>query len=588
MRYWPVSSGDDLKVNVEEELDDEQQAAVDADERAIAVLAGPGSGKTRVLSYRARRLLLEDQGARALLLTFTNKAAAEMKARALGVTAVPTDRIQASTFHTFGLRVLRAHGDLIGIDRDFEVLDREDQNELAAEVARDAGTGGRLRRWSYLRLRRQNVTEESVAAFGDAYEAAKRAASLIDFDDLIVYTADLFEAHPDVAHAYGTQFRHLLVDEFQDTNASQFAIVDALASHTQTVSVFADDDQAIYKFVGAEVENIRRFIEQLGAREYQLTFNYRCREAIVLAANSLIRADPEASGRQMQSVYDGGEVRHLISWTEEQEAQTIVGEIRDLINEGVSPGDIAVLARASFRATTVLNALEAAGVPTSNWLGDTYEPPERRTLATALSIIRSRLNDRQARRLCDFLGVNDSGDREVEAILAFHDGVRGVTELVALRDMAYGDATASAIAHQARACASIVQPEIGAAMASIVEAVEGFEAHDPDFTLEHLLAELALGGVGGAPTAGGGVKVASLHRTKGLQWPRVYIVGLEQGTLPDYRAETETAISEERRACFVGVCRAETHLTIARIREYRGYAKQPSIFLEELGIDPDA
>jgi len=123
-------------------------------------------------------------------------------------------------------------------------------------------------------------------------------------------------------------------------------------------------------------------------------------------------------------------------------------------------------------------------------------------------------------------------------------------------------------------------------MAAIVATVEEVEAHDPEFALDDLLAELALGGIGAAPTSIGGVKVASLHRTKGLQWPRVYIVGLEKGTLPDYRAETDTAISEERRACFVGVCRAETHLTLSRILEYRGFRKDPSIFLEEMGIDP--
>jgi ATP-dependent DNA helicase UvrD/PcrA len=139
---------------------------------------------------------------------------------------------------------------------------------------------------------------------------------------------------------------------------------------------------------------------------------------------------------------------------------------------------------------------------------------------------------------------------------------------------------------QAKVCATAIHAELAEAMTPIVEAVVALEADDPEFTLEHVLSELALGGIGLAPTAGGGVKVASLHRTKGLQWPRVYIVGLEQGTLPDYRTETQAALSEERRACFVGVCRAEMHLTLTRIEQYRGFRKPPSIFLEEMGIDP--
>lgn len=568
-------------------LDDEQRAAVDSPERAIAVLAGPGSGKTRVLSFRARRLLVEDAGSRALLLTFTNKAAAEMKARALGVAAVTSDRIQASTFHTFGLRVLRSHGELVGINADFEILDREEQDELATRAARDAGVPGRRARWSYLRLRREEVRDPAVSAFGEVYEAAKREARVLDFDDLIVYTADLLEQHGAVAEAYGTRFRHLLVDEFQDTNAAQFAIVQALCAHVATVSVFADDDQAIYRFVGAEAENIRRFIAALGAREYPLTFNYRCREAVVNHANRLIAADPDASGRQMRHVYAGGEVRHRAFRDEETEADFLATEIQSLIEEdGVPAPSISVLARAAWRATPALEALEHAGVPTSNWLGESFDPPERRMLMVILSVLRASVNDRQATKLCELLNVDDSPERDVQAFLDEHAAAPVVPELVRLRDLAYGDASVGAVVTQAWVCAEVLDAEVAVAMAPIVQAVTALEEHDPEFTLEHVLAELALGGIGLAPTVSGGVKVASLHRTKGLQWPRVYILGLEKGTLPDYRAETESAISEERRACFVGVCRAETHLTLTRIVEYRGFRKPPSIFLEEMGIDP--
>jgi DNA helicase-2/ATP-dependent DNA helicase PcrA len=510
-----------------------------------------------------------------------------MKARALGVAAVTSEHIQASTFHTFGLRVLRSHGALVGIEPDFEILDREDQETFAAEVAHAAGVGARRARWSYLRLRRETVREESVAAFGEAYEAAKRAARAVDFDDLIVYTADLLEQHRDIAEAYGVGFRHLLVDEFQDTNAAQFAIVQALCEHVQTVSVFADDDQAIFRFVGAEAENIRRFIGALGAREYPLTFNYRCREAIVAHANRLIAADPEASGRQMRHVYPGGEVRHRVFLDEEAEAASLAREIQSLIeDDGIAPAEISVLARAAWRATPILQALERAGVQTTNWLGQAFEPPERQMLGTLLSVLRGSLNERQAKRLCALLDVPETDERDVQAFLEYAEAAPVVPELYSLRDFAYGDRPPSAVIGQAQVCAAVLDPELANAMTSIVEAVTALEADDPEFTLEHVLSELALGGIGLAPTAGGGVRVATLHRTKGLQWPRVYIVGLEQGTLPDYRAETESAISEERRACFVGVCRAETHLTLTRMEQYRGFRKPPSIFLEEMGIDP--
>src|SRR3989442_1568526 len=159
-------------------LDDEQRAAVESADRALAVLAGPGSGKTRVLSYRARHLLMRNPTASAILLTFTNKAAAEMKARALGVALVTSERILASTFHTFGMRVLHAHGDLVSTGRDFQVMEDDEGQEVANEAAVAAGVRDLSRRWSYLRLRRFAARDEELTAFGRSYEAAKRSRQL--------------------------------------------------------------------------------------------------------------------------------------------------------------------------------------------------------------------------------------------------------------------------------------------------------------------------------------------------------------------------------------------------------------------------
>jgi DNA helicase-2/ATP-dependent DNA helicase PcrA len=566
-------------------LDDEQRAAVYSTDVALAVLAGPGSGKTRVLSYRARHLLTQDPGARALLLTFTNKAAAEMKARTLDVALVTSDRIWASTFHTFAMRVLHAHGDLAGIGRDFEVLDNEERNEIAEEASRDANVSNRYTRWSYLRLRRQQPHEAEVVAFGSAYERAKRGLHALDFDDLVVYTADLFEQHPDVAEAYGTRYPHLLVDEFQDTNAAQFAIVRALSSTAHTVSVFADDDQAIYQFAGAEAANVRRFIAELGASPYPLTINYRCREAIVTCANRLIAADPSASGRRMRAFHPDGEVRSLVFTTIEEEAAAVAGEIAGLIErEEARPPDIAVLVRSGFRVRELLPELDNVGIPVTNWLGQSYEPEERRTLRICLSVVRGRLDDRQARRLFSLLMIPESEERDPRAILEQYGHVPAAPLLLEMRERAWAGAQVRDVVERAQAAAATIDPALGDAIAPVVEAVAAFQDYDPEFSLDHLLAELALGGAGGPPTVGGGIKVASLHRTKGLQWPHVYILGLEEGRLPDYRARTPEAIREERRACFVGVCRAEQRLTLTRTHFYKVIREHPSRFLAEMGL----
>ena len=567
-------------------LDREQQAAVEATEKAIAVLAGPGRARQDACPFLpgTAPASARTAGPKRLLLTFTNKAAAEMKARALDIAVVTSDRIWASTFHTFGMHVLRAHGDLVGINRDFEIPDDEEQNELKKLATQRAGTSNRERRWSHLRLRRQQVHESEVVLWAKAYDELKRNECVLDFDDLIVYTADLFEQQRALAEAYGTQFPHLLVDEFQDTSPAQFAIVRAICEHVKTVSVFADDDQAIYQFAGAEVKNIRRFVEELAAKEYPLSTNYRCRAEIVKVANRLIAADGQGSGRRMRPHHDGGQVSSVVFSTIEVEARELADEIEELIAGGVRPADIAVLARARFRIQRLVDELDRRKVPVSNWLGTAYQPEERRTLGTCLSITRGRLSDRQAKRLFQFLSVSETEERDPVALLEAYQHVPACARLIELRELVWAGSDLLAIVEKARAAAAAAQPDLDGSMATLVEAVEGFAHYDPGFTLDHLLGELALGSIGGAPAAGGGVKVATLQATKGLQWRRVFILGLEEGRLPNYLAETEEAIREERRICFVGLCRAEEHLTVSRTDWYSVHRQKPSRFLTEMGL----
>jgi DNA helicase-2/ATP-dependent DNA helicase PcrA len=568
----------------EDDLDPEQAAAVSSDVKAIAVLAGPGSGKTRVLSFRARRLLGLDHGSRALLLTFTNKAAAEMKARALGVSNVTSDHISASTFHTFGLRVLQSHGDLTPVGREFETLDETEISELTAEVAAEVGLPNYYYQWSYHRLRRQEPSNPGVRRFADAYEAAKRARGVADFDDLISYTAQLLIENAAIAEAFATRWPHVLVDEFQDTNAAQFAIVRALFPAAKSVSVFADDDQAIYRFAGAESENVRRFLTELSAKEFPLTINYRCREAIVSRANRLIAADPSASGRQMRAHHAGGEVRVLQFGDQREESVELADEIAGLASDGVHPWEIAILGRAAFRVTPLMHELNNRGVLINNWLTHTYDTPERRTLKTCLAIMRGAMSERQARHLRELLKLDDGESRDPEEILRPHASRPPVAGLLAARELAWQGIRPSEVVRAVEGAIRQMDPELADRIAIIAEDTASFEIADPDFTLDHLLAELTLGSVGGPPTAGGGVKVATLHRTKGLQWPHVYILGLEDGRMPDYRATSSGNIAEERRTCFVGVCRAEHVLTLTHTRSYSGRRLAPSPFLAEMGL----
>lgn len=563
-----------------DELDSEQRAAVCATERAIAVLAGPGSGKTRVLSYRTRHLLETNKGTNALLLTFTNKAAAEMKARAIGVTPGLSKRIRAGTFHNFGLTVLRSHGTHVGIDPDFEILD-EDEQRLQAEVAaREAGCRNVARLYSNQRLRQQ-LAKTDVAAFSEAYESRKRQLGVVDFDDLIVYVARLFQHKPEIAKAYATKYQHILIDEFQDTNKAQFAVVRPLAEHANTISVFADDDQAIFGFAGAETRNISRFCDDLAAREYPLTTNYRCRARIVECANRLISAN-RSKGRRMKARRPDGDVRVLQFEDAAAEAEFLCGEIEEQIAEGTAAPSISILTRSAYRIEELLTCLRERSIPFSDWLGASYKAREQRALRTGLAVVRPTLNDRSSRLLCGLLGVEERHVRDTKRLLEEHADRPGVDFLLEGHRLALEGAKVSQIVGAIASGIESIDPTIQVGEGIVAE-VSAFERHDPEYSVDHLLGDLALGGRGGAPTEGAGVKVATLHRTKGLQWPHVYLVGLEEGTLPDYRADDE-AIKEERRLCFVGVCRAEDRLTLTRVEGLNDYEKEPSPFLDEMGM----
>lgn len=569
----------------DEALDPEQAEAVEATEKAISVLAGPGSGKTRTLAHRTRHLLLGGPEDRALLLTFTNKAAAEMSSRALGVGDIARGRLDATTFHGFGARFLRSHGTLVEINPDFDILDEDEAEEVAAQVARSLGVPNQFDAWGKAQ-RGMRVPGEAVAAFGAAYQSAKRAEGVVDFDDLVAYPAQILATREDVAAAYGARYRHLLIDEFQDTNPAQFAIVDALAPHLATVSVFADDDQAIMRFAGAEAENVAKFTEELDAQCYPLSNNYRCCEEIVFCANRLIAADPEASGRQMVATKEGGivEVRRYTDTTEE--ANAIVAEIAALINEGeMEPNEIAVLSKGGPRAREIVEALQARQVPITDWRGAAYQSAGKRNMITCFSTIRPMLRTRQASRLSELFEVDLIDERDTQKFLEAHASNPAASELLTLREKALSGASTSEVARHARAAVYLANPGAGADAELLVAAIEDFESYDPTFSLADLMTELALKGGGRSPTQSGGVKVATLHATKGLQWPTVYMIGMEEGNLPYYLADEQGTVPDERRACFVGVCRAEDRLVLSGNRYFRTKKKAPSRFLAEMGLE---
>lgn len=508
-----------------------------------------------------------------------NKAAAEMKSRALSGAPFRGDRLWAGTFHSFGGHLLRDHGTLIDIPNEFDILDEEDQLALASEVG---GSAQDLRDWSRSRCSGRPASG-SVGSFGELYEAAKASQEALDFDDLVVRAAELLATEPDIAEVYGHRFNHLLVDEFQDTDASRFAIVRALAPHARTISVFADDDQAIMSFAGADRGNVALFMSELGAKRYDLTANYRCAEEIVVVANRLMRADPEPSGRVMRPARRGGEVTARGYPNETDEAEGIVARVIDLVCDD-DWHNVAVLVRWASRADRIAAALADATIPVSDWRGHFIDGEARRYVAACLAVVRPLLAGRHEGRLCELAGIDKTRHREVDAVLDSLGDTQLGQSLVCVRTDALNGASPLQLVDQACDVVGAARPELGSDLAVLLDGVRGFSEHDPQYSLEHLLAELALGAGGQPPTESGGVKIATLHRTKGLEWPHVILAGVEQGTLPIFHATSERAISEERRLCFVGVCRAEQTLELTYASRVNGWAKHRSQFLREMDL----
>jgi DNA helicase-2/ATP-dependent DNA helicase PcrA len=348
--------------------------------------------------------------------------------------------------------------------------------------------------------------------------------------------------------------------------------------------MFADDDQAIFGFAGAESANIQKFIKETGAKVYSLTMNYRCTSEIVAVANKLIAASPSSSGRMMKSNKSGGSVEIRTFDSLDKESAQIGAEIAGLVSKGVGTSSLAVLVRSGRRANSLVDELVRRGLPVSDWRGETHTPQGRRVMSACLAAVRGSLNARQTKVLCGLMSVEPCGAMETEAFLEKYSSAPLCKGLNTMRDLVFNGATPHDIARAAQLAVNAQDASLGTELKDLVESVANFQLYDKDFTLEHLLSELALGALGRAPAEGGGIKVASLHRTKGLQWQVVYLLGLEEGHHPDYRAKTAQAIDEERRLCFVGVSRAEQRLVLTRCKVTGGYPQTPSRFLSEMDL----
>ena len=633
-------------------LNPPQQQAVRTVSGPLLVLAGAGTGKTRVVTHRIAELIRQGiPPSRILGVTFTNKAAGEMQER----TAELLGRRQAekpeiSTFHSLCVRILRRHARLLGYPAQFAIYDRGDQESLARAALRDIKVPGALlrpgdllqfiSRWKTSSLRPEAAVaqaatdKEHLAAMAyRRYQRALKTAGAVDFDDLLLCTEELFTDHASARAAEAGRFSHLLIDEYQDTNGSQYRIVKALAEGHRNLCVVGDDDQSIYGWRGAEVQHILRFNRDWpDATVIRLEENYRSTEAILTMANRLISYNAHRHDKVLRAFRPGGEEPRILQFPDETaEARRVIEEISELIERRVvEPRDVAILFRTNEQPRAFETELRRAKIPYTLIGGMSfYDRKEVRDVLAYLKVLAHPKDEVSLLRILN-TPARGIGARAVELLLARAvaagqplweilpeaprvpglpvPAVAAVREFCALVEryreiVSHGRLVLAVkqllaeIGYQDEIARQYKDPNDQTArwnsVEEVVNALGAYVLRAREPTIAGFIEDVALAGREDSEDkesrlARNAVVLMTLHSAKGLEFPHVYLVGMEEGLLPHHRAVAAdgSAIDEERRLCYVGVTRARDRLTItlslARMKWGKKRPTVPSRFLFEL------
>ena len=624
-----------------DELTEIQRRAVDWNNGPMLVLAGPGSGKTRVLTCRIARLLdsSRDQRFRILALTFTNKAASEMSSRVTALVPGLEGRTTVDTFHGFCAQVLRQHGVHLGIKPDFAIYSLPADRQAVLEDALGHNhahhsdpndmrllpwvdrlkirlvTPQEAEQWMLATNRVSAAVARRVAHAYRRYEEKLRDLNALDFNSLILEAHRLF-GYPALARQYQRSYRYWLIDEFQDTNGAQYALLRRMAGQDfRDVFAVADDDQTIYEWNGASVRRISDLVRDFSCDVVQLPTNFRCPPRIVEAANRLVvynaaRAPakrPAKSGRRDLPLPDERQILFREYPSDRDEAAGIAGEIGNL--DMGARGGTAVLARNRWLLELTRDALADRGVPAQIVTRrDDFVSPQMRWLVACFRQISRPLDRRNMALVMQTFDNFATSPLDWEELVSRSD-TNGANLLdtwtTAVREAEILQPVADAVDIIASfAVGRIKLP------AAIQKVLENFESDDPDddlkddmnawrrisreirasgglASLDRLLQELQLRSKEPVP-APGTATLTTIHGAKGLEFDTVYLIGLAEQILPSWhsvrRGDGSAALEEERRECFVAITRTKRRLVLSWAYRYRGYQKAPSRFLQEMGF----
>ena len=654
-----------MNLNLLEGLNAQQVAAVTDRGPALLIVAGAGSGKTKVLTHRIAHLLANKEAwpSQILAITFTNKAANEMKERVHSLLGNVADGMWIKTFHSACLQILRREASRLGHDANFSVYDTGDTKALIKRLIRESGSdieglkpqtvAARISNAKnelkdaddfYSLIDSSNPKDRAIAEIFTQYQAALRKNNAFDFDDLIAETVYLFRSFPDIAAQYQRRFRHILIDEYQDTNHAQYSLIRELTKpiadlHNEpdpntgelagpsAITVVGDSDQSIYAFRGADMRNIAEFAKDFpGSRTILLEQNYRSTQNILSAANAVISKNFDRPEKNLWS--DAGDGEKIVSFTgldERGEAAYIVDQIQELRQAGTGYRDMAVLYRTNALSPSLEAELKSQRVPYMVIGGlKFYERKEIKDALAYLTAIANPRNDEAVRRILNepSRGIGEKTELKI-AELARRDESSFRQALLKTDSLGLGPKLTTAINSFSKLLNDLDAMSVEAKIADVLSAalnLSGYRANledsrdpqdearvdnldaligqvfeyqrqYPEATIAEYLADIALAAAADEiDDDSGSISLMTLHTAKGLEYDVIFLVGLEQGTLPHIRSFDEPGgVAEERRLLYVGMTRAKQKLYLSSALQRTLFGSTtaflPSSFLADIPIE---
>lgn len=648
--------------NLLDGLNPQQQAAVEYRGRALLIVAGAGSGKTRVLTHRVAHYLAAKElwPSQILAITFTNKAANEMRERVSELIGETAQGMWIKTFHSACLQILRKEAHLLGHDSNFTVYDSGDSRALIKRLLRESGMDDADLKPQQVAAAISNAKNELrdasdyassadtsnpkvriIAEIYHAYSNELRRNNAFDFDDLIAETVFLLQSHPEIRARYQKRFRHVLVDEYQDTNHAQYSLIreltrslpegyenfdDRTAEQLAPVSltVVGDSDQSIYSFRGADIRNITEFEKDFpGAQTILLEQNYRSTQNILSAANAVISQNFDRPAKNLWTDAGGGELITMFTgYDERNEAAFVVDQIRSLHRQGTNYSDVAVLYRTNALTPPLENELKNQRMPYAVIGGlKFYERKEIKDALAYLVAIDNERDDEAIRRVLNTPARGIGAKTELKlAAFARANEISFRQALSRAGELGLGPKLSTSITEFANLLNDLDALSMISEPAKILEEalrrsgyrtelensrdpqdearvenldallgqIYDYQANNPEGTLTDYLADVTLAGAADEiDDESGSISLMTLHTAKGLEYPAVFMIGLEQGTLPHVRAfDQPGGVSEERRLMYVGMTRArqELFLSCALSRTLFGSqsSMMPSSFLSDI------